>query len=47
MEDLVSTVRVTSVPDGVSAGGVMVRVALVYCPVVKLSLSRGERRIHV
>ena len=32
-------VSVTSVPDGVSLGGVMVRVALAYCPVVNGTLA--------
>ena len=32
-------VSVTLVPDGVSLGGVMVRVALAYCPVVNVTLA--------
>lgn len=39
-----SRVRVTSVPEGVAADGVMVKVALVYSPVVSVSLSREDQR---
>lgn len=44
MDDLASIVRVTSVPDGVLAGGVMVKVALAYCSGVKVRLWREERK---
>lgn len=45
-DDLASRVRVTSVPDDVSAGGVMVIVVLAYCPVVRVRLSIEDRKIH-
>ena len=44
MDDLASIVRVTSVPDGVLAGGVMVKVAFTYCSGIKVRLSREERK---
>lgn len=39
-----SRVSVTSVPEGVAADGVMVKVAFVYSPVVSVSLSREDQR---
>lgn len=46
-DDFASIVRVTSVPDGVLAGGVMVKVALVYSPGVKVSLSREKNTCYM
>lgn len=39
-----SRVRVTSVPESVVVGGVMVKVAFLYSPVVSVSLSREDQR---
>ena len=39
---MASRVRVMSVPDGVSTRGVIAKVSLAYCPLVKSRLSRKK-----